>query len=117
MEFMKENLKFLNHIRQSEECLDEVCKSVCSRWRHCSGVQAINGYVDTFTCMDNYCTDLIIVRPYSDRQLKSVLLKNCMSANKQGDFPCKHIAQIERLKLKHDMIQTMREVGRKAKER
>lgn len=84
---MKRNDEFARFWEQ-EEKVDKVCKSVCPMWWHFMSQEAINGRVETFCCKEHYCTDLLVIQPYADDQLKAALADRCKRANSQGEWPC-----------------------------
>ena len=97
MKIAKHDQMLIDQFFREAEQRDHICESVCPNWWHRLGEQAENGYIDTFSCKEHYCTDLKIIRPYTDSQLHNAMIKRCKSANSQSDdLPCSHYEDVVR---------------------
>jgi hypothetical protein len=101
-EVCKEDAEIITRIISEAEHNETICAQVCPKLWQSRGEQAVNGYIDTYSCKLHFCTNMLIVKPYTDVQLLSALREHCEAANKSsiewnvGDGPCEEYDRIKK---------------------
>jgi hypothetical protein len=78
------DMKIINEAMEESERADSVCARICPKLWQSQQRTAANGRFDVFACKENFATDMYMIRPYSDSELKAALIEHCKSANRSS---------------------------------